>query len=67
MDALQTIYRSLVESHIRYGNVVWGSYGEVLLTKLQKVQNRAACIVTRFEFEVNAEPLIKELVRVENS
>ena len=61
MDALQTIYRSLVESHIRYGNVVWGSCGEVLLTKLQKVQNRAARIVTRSEFDVNAEPLSKEL------
>ena len=61
MDALQTIYRSLVESHIRYGNVVWGSCEEVLLTKLQKVQNRAERIVTRSEFDVNAEPLIKEL------
>ena len=61
MDALQTIYRSLVESHIRYGNVVWGSCGEVLLTKIQKIQNRAALIVTRSEFDENAEPLIKEL------
>ena len=61
MDALQTIYRSLVESHIRYGNVVWGSCEEVLLTKLQKVQNRVAHIVTRSEFDVNAEPLIKKL------
>ena len=61
MDALQTIYRSLVESHIRYGNVVWSSCGEVLLTKLQKIQNRAAGIVTSSEFDENAEPLIKEL------
>ena len=61
MDALQTIYRSLVESHIRYGNVVWGSCGEVLSTKLLKIQNRAARIVTRSEFDENVEPLIKEL------
>ena len=61
MDALQTIYRSLVESHIRYGNVVWDSCGEVLLTKLQKIQNRVAFILTRSEFDENAKPLIKEL------
>ena len=61
MDALQIIYRNLVESHNRYGNVVWGSCGEVLLTKLQKTQNRAARIVTRSEFDEDAEPLIKEL------
>ena len=61
MDALHTIHRSLVESHVRYGNVVWGSCGEVLLTKLQKLQNRVARIVTRSEFDENAEPLIKEL------
>ena len=63
LDALQTIYRSLLESHIRYGNIVWGSCGEVLLTKLQNVQNRVARIVTRSEFDEDAEPLIKELWR----
>ena len=31
------------------------------LTKLQKIQNRAARIVTRSEFDEDAEPLIKEL------
>ena len=61
LDALQTTCRSLVESHIRYGNVVWGSCGEVLLTRLQKIQNRRARIVTRSQFDENAEPLIKEL------
>ena len=61
LDALHTIYRSLVESHIRYGNVVWGSCGEVLLTKLQKIQNKTARIVTRSEFDEDPEPPIKEL------
>ena len=61
LDALHTIYRSLVESDIRYGNVVWGSCGEFLSTKLKKIQNRAARIVTRSKFDEDAEPLIKEL------
>ena len=60
LDVLQTIYRCLVENHIRYGDVVCGSCGEVLLTKLRKIQNRTARIVTRSEFDEDAEPLIKE-------
>ena len=36
MEVLKTIYRSLVGSHFRYGNIIWGTCGEVLLTKLQK-------------------------------
>ena len=63
MDTLQTIYRSVFESHIRYEIIlkVWGSCGDVLLTKLKKIQHRAARIVTRSEFDENAKPLIKEL------
>ena len=56
MDTLQIIYRSLVESHIRYGNVVWSSFGEVLSTKLKKIQNSAARIVTRSELSRTLNP-----------
>ena len=56
MDTLQTIYRSLVERHIRYGNVVLSSCGEVLSTKLKKIQNRAARIVTRSELTRTLNP-----------
>ena len=61
MEVLKTIYRSLVESHFRYGNIIWGTCGEVLLTKLQKMQNRAARIITKSDYDTEAGPLIDKL------
>ena len=40
-SSLLTIYRSLVESRLRYCNVVWGNCGTSLINKLQHLQNRA--------------------------
>ena len=61
MEVLKTIYRSLVESHFRYGNIIWGTCGEVLLTKLQKMQNRAARIIMKSDYDMDAGPLIDKL------
>ena len=61
MEALKTIYKSLIESHFRYGNIVWGTCGEVLLTKLQKIQNRAERVITKCDYDAEAGPLIDEL------
>ena len=44
--ALLAIYLSLIESHLRYGISVWGNCGDILLTRLQKIQNRVARIIT---------------------
>ena len=46
LEVLQTLYRALIECHFRYGDIVWGNCGETLLNKLQKIQNRAARIIT---------------------
>ena len=61
LETLKTIYRSLIESHFRYGNIIWGTCGETLLTRLQKVQNRAARVITKSDYDSNAAPLIEEL------
>ena len=61
MEVLKTIYRSLVESHFRYGNIIWGTLGEVLLTKLQKLQNRAARLIMKSDYDTDAGPLIDKL------
>ena len=58
---LQTLYRSLVECHFRYGDIVWGNCGETLLNKLQKIQNRAARIITGSDYNAPSEPLLLEL------
>ena len=39
------IYHALFESHLRYGNVVWGSLPNTKLQTLQRLQNRAFPII----------------------
>ena len=38
---LLNVYQALVESHLRYANVVWGALSHTKLSTLQKYQNRA--------------------------
>ena len=45
-ETLLAIYHSLIESHLRYGISVLGNCGDTLLTRLQKIQSRAAQIIT---------------------
>ena len=40
-----TLYSSLVETRLRYCNVVWGNCGTILINKLQHLQNRAIEII----------------------
>ena len=57
LEVLQTLYRSLIECHFRYGDIVWGNCCETLLNKLQKIQNRAARIITGSDYDARSEPL----------
>ena len=58
---LRILYNSLIESHFRYVNIIWGNCGEIFLTRLQKLQNRAARIITGSDYDTPAEPLIEQL------
>ena len=55
------MYRGIVEPHFRYCCSVWGCCGVTRLQTLQKLQNRAARIVTRSNFDSSAGPLIHNL------
>ena len=55
------MYRGIVEPHFRYCCSVWGSCGDSRLLMLQKLQNRAARIVTNSSYDAPATNLIKEL------
>ena len=55
------LYRGIVEPHFRYCCSVWGSCAEFRLVKLQKLQNRAARIITNSSYDAPAEALITEL------
>ena len=54
-DTLITIYNSLVQSHFDY------CYSQSLSQKLQKLQNRAARVITFSNFDSNTEELFREL------
>ena len=51
LETVQKMYLGIVEPHIRYCCSVWGCAGDAILQKLQKIQNRAAGIVTDSPFD----------------
>ena len=57
-STLNNMYKGIVEPHLNYCCSVWDSCGTTRLNKLQKVQNRAARIVTNSDFHTSAAPLI---------
>ena len=55
------MYRGIVEPHLRYCCSVWGACGGAGLQVLQKLQNRAARIMTNSTYDSSASALIKSL------
>ena len=55
------IYRSIVEPHFNYCCSVWDCSGIMRIESLQKLQNRAARIVTGSSYDAPSVPLRKEL------
>ena len=55
------MYRGIVEPHLSYCCSVWGCYSESKIDVLQKIQNRAARIVTSSRYDAFAAPIIESL------
>ena len=60
-NSLNTLYTSIIEPHFRYCCAVWGCCGTTEISKLQKLQNRAARIITNSSFDASSKPLIQKL------
>ena len=60
-ETLRSVYMSLVQPHFDYCDSVWGSCTKALANKLQKLQNRAARILTHSNYDANADFLIQQL------
>ena len=56
--ALHDVYYGLVQSHLNYCSVVWGSCGSV---KLQRLQNRAAQVFKNSNYDADASILLNDL------
>ena len=55
------IYKALVEPYFTYCSPVQDSLGAGLSQKLQKLQNRAARIITRSDYNVRSATLLNQL------
>ena len=60
-DVLNKMYRGIVEPHLSYCCSVWGCCSEAKLDILQKIQNRAARIVTSSPHDASVAPIIQNL------
>ena len=60
-NCLNKLYRSIVEPYFRYCCSVWGCCSSTEKDRLQKLQNRAARIITGSSFTTSALPLIESL------
>ena len=58
---IETMYRSLVDPYFRYCCPVWGYAGVSIIGKLQKLQNRAAKLITNSPFDAWPLPVIRAL------
>ena len=47
----QLIYQALIHPHFNYCNTVWGNFWIILKNQLQKVQNRAARVLTFSDYD----------------
>ena len=50
-NSLLMLYRTLVETHLRYCNVVLGQCNDTLIDRLQILQNKAARVTTKVKYD----------------
>ena len=60
LKILNLIYKGVVEPHFQYCCSVWGNCGESKKNVLQKLQNRAARLVTNSSYDASASPLLSK-------
>ena len=60
-DTAVKAYGGLVEPYFTYCSPVWDGLGCKLSEKLQKLQNRAARVLTRSSYEVSSASLLSKL------
>ena len=60
-STLVTIYKSLILPHLNYCCAVWGCIGNGLSLRLEKLQNRAARMITGFSWYVRSAQILRAL------
>ena len=60
-NKLLLIYHSLIEQRLHYCSIVWDTLSDGLKQKLQKLQNRAARIITKSSYDYPSDELFVQL------
>lgn len=61
LPQLVSLYNALITPYFDYCSTVWGNCGTVLSNKLQKLQNRAAPIITTSRYEIRSTEILSTL------
>ena len=61
MPSCHCIFLALIQSQFDYCNIVWGNCGKNLFDRLQKLQNRAARVLTFSRYDADANCLFRQL------
>ena len=57
----KTLYYSLFDSHLNFGNLLWGCASKQLLNKIENLQKRCVRNVALAKFKAHTEPIYKKL------
>ena len=60
-EALKRVYNALIMPHFDYCSLVWDNCSKYLLDKLQKLQNRAARVISGKSYETRSSEILKYL------
>ena len=60
ISTLIKAYNAIILSHFDYYSLVWDECADYLLTKLQKLKNRAARVITGSSYGTNSEDILSE-------
>ena len=61
LKTVKTIYNALILPHFDYCDVVWGNINKGLADRIQKLQNRAARVITSFNYDIRSVDILKRL------
>ena len=60
-STLIKVYNAIILSYFDYCSLVWDECADYLFKKLQKLQNRAARVITGSSYEISSENILSEL------
>ena len=57
-ESLELMYQSLVLPYFDYCSLIWGNCNQILKGKIQRLQNRAARIITGDTYDVRSKDIL---------